>query len=222
MASTPVVAARDRAAAWEAAVLASGLPAAGLDTEPPRPRLLFGPPLPVGMAGERELVDLVLTEPRPIAEVRAGLAPHLPTGIELVDLHDVWLGAPSLAAEIVGAVYRVEFAGPIDEPTMRAAAAGLLDSSVLPRSRPKGDRSVEYDLRPLLRHIAVVGGEPRALEIEVRFDPALGVGRPEEVVAALGERLGSPLVVVATARARIVLTSEHREADDSNSEEVRT
>lgn len=187
---------------------ATGLPVAGLDADPPRPRLLHGPPLADGMAGERELIDIILVERLSIAEVRARLVPHLPPGIALVDLHDVWLGGPSIAADATGAVYRVEIAGPIDEPVLRTAADGLIEASTLPRSRPKGDRSVDYDLRPLLRDIVVVAGEPPALEIEVRFSPSLGVGRPEEVVAALAERLGSPLSVLKTARLRLVLAGD--------------
>jgi hypothetical protein len=40
------------------------------------------------------------------------------------------------------------------------------------------------------------------------FHPELGTGRPEEVVAALGERLGIGLVAGSIVRERVLLTDE--------------
>ena len=44
--------------------------------------------------------------------------------------------------------------------------------------------------------------------IRTRFDPVLGTGRPEEVVAALGERIEAPLVVGSSVRERLILADE--------------
>lgn len=215
IASDAAVPTRDRRAAWETAVRATGLPVAGLDADPPRPRLLHGPPLADGITGEREPLDVVLSERLPVSEVRARLVPHLPPGVSLVDLHDIWLGAPSITADALGAVYRVRIDGPSDRTALAAGAARLLGSSTLPRRRPKGDRSVDYDLRPLLGDIRIADerlrdDRPLELEIEVRFDAALGAGRPDEVVAALAELLGSPLPVLATTRVRVILAGDSR------------
>ena len=54
-------------------------------------------------------------------------------------------------------------------------------------ARAKGDDSVEYDLRPLLIDIRVDRGPAVAMSMRTRFHPELGTGRPEEVVAALGD-----------------------------------
>jgi hypothetical protein len=42
------------------------------------------------------------------------------------------------------------------------------------------------------------------VRVRTRFDPALGTGRPEEVVAALGDVLGHPLEVRSTVRERLL------------------
>ena len=46
------------------------------------------------------------------------------------------------------------------------------------------------------------------LRARTRFDPVLGTGRPEEVVAALGDAVSSPLVVVSLVRERVILGDE--------------
>ena len=56
---------REQSAAWDAAVDRSGLPVVVGDSAKPRPRVIFGAPLTVGMASEGELLELVLTERLP-------------------------------------------------------------------------------------------------------------------------------------------------------------
>ena len=74
------------------------------------------------------------------------------------------------------------------------------------RTRDKGGSSVRYDLRPLLESIEVGAGSPVVLRVRTRFDPQLGNGRPEEVVAALADELGHDLVIDDIVRERLVLT----------------
>ena len=70
------------------------------------------------------------------------------------------------------------------------------------RTRDKGGSSVRYDLRPLLESIEVVAGSPVVLRVRTRFDPQLGNGRPEEVVAALADEVGQDLVIDEIVRER--------------------
>ncbi len=208
---------RDQNAAWEAALLATGLPIAGSHLPVPRARLAFGAPLSVGMAAERELMDMFLVEPRPVSDVRTRLLACLPSGHELVDLHDVWLGEPPLAGRVVAADYRLTVTaagGPPDPTALAAAARNLLAAAELPRSRDKGGKSVHYDLRPLLDDIEVVptlpaGPEPSiTIRIRVRFAPERGVGRPEEVLAALSEAYGTELHAQDGTRERLYLADD--------------
>ncbi len=229
---------RDQNAAWETALISSGLPIAGLDLAVPRPRLVFGASLTVGMPAERELLDLFLVERRSVAEVRERLVASLPTGHELIEVHDVWLGAPALSGQVAAADYRmsvtlVDGAMP-DGAALMDAARRLLAAAALPRKREKGDRSIPYDLRPLVAGIEVQPGEADGaavpapadttphgaphgapvpapavqLRIRTRFDPERGVGRPEEVLAALSELAGVPLAAQSITRERLLLSGE--------------
>jgi radical SAM-linked protein len=199
---------RDVAGEWAAAIEASGLPLAWTEGARSRPRIAFGAPLPVGMAANAELLDVVLTDRWPAWRVREALTDHLPGGWRLVDLHDVWLAGPPLAGRVAAADYRVTLAGAVPLERLRAAAAELLAAASVSRRRARGDGTVEYDLRPLLIDVAVEDGPPVTVIARTRFHPELGTGRPEEVIAALGDRLGVPLEAAGIVRDRLVLAED--------------
>ena len=211
----PATTQRELTEAWESAVLASGLPVAMSEAAVPRPRLAFGAPVPTGVAAEAELIDLYLTERIPIWRVREALGNRLPEGWSLVDLYDVWLAGPALPGRVAAADYRIELAqaGPEGTPPERAAlsaaATRLLAARSLPRERAKGGGMVAYDLRPLLVDVTVDGDGPAVVvRTRTRFHPELGTGRPEEVVAAIGDAIGHPLVPGAIVRERLILADE--------------
>lgn len=237
--SAPHLAQRDQQAAWEAGLRASGLPVVGQDLTPPRARIAFAAPLGVGLPAERELADLFLAERLPVAEVRDALEANLPEGYRLVELLDVWLGEPALPGQVIAADYRAdvrvrgEVTGADGEPEPSASIAladasrRLLKEAALPRTRDKGGQRVAYDLRPLLADISVIeaGGSAAAgsgpsdpgahpptlvqLRIRVRYDPERGVGRPEEVLAALAESAGLELALESLVRERVLLAADH-------------
>jgi radical SAM-linked protein len=211
----PMLGQREQTAAWEQAATTSGLPFAGLDLDPPRPKIVIAAPLPMGMSAEHELLDAYLTELVPIADVRASLGAVMPERHRLLDLHDAWLGEPALPGQVAAADYRCELTDDALEPgELDAACRTLVAASTLPRTRAKGDREVAYDLRPLLVsvEVAATAGSAAAgtvgVRMRTRFDPALGVGRPEEVIAALGDVLGRPLSLRSIVRERLILASE--------------
>jgi radical SAM-linked protein len=206
---------REAIAAWESGLGGCGLPLAGLDLPAPRPRIVFAAPLPTGLAADRELLDLFLVARWPVAGVREAVASVLPPGHELVALHDVWLGEPPLSGQVAAADYRVRVASgderPLDLAILGAAGAELIAAKALPRTREKGGRDIAYDLRPLLDHVTPVGIGPDGLatiRIRTRFDPERGVGRPEEVVAAIAELAGFRLEVHDMVRERLLLIGE--------------
>jgi radical SAM-linked protein len=191
---------------WHDALRMSALPIAVQDGEEARPKLAFAAPLPAAARGEAELADLWLVERVPLWRLRESLAEHLPAGHRWVGAEDIWLGAPPLPGQVAAAEWRIELAplrGSI--AAVADAARGLLRSTSLLRAREKGGVSRTYDLRPLMSDVAVEPGSDAALRIVTRFDPALGTGRPEEVVAALAERADIAIEIRSMIRKRLIL-----------------
>ncbi len=200
---------REQLSGWEAVLEASGLPVAGLDAPKPKARLALAAPLPSGVAGEAELADLWLVERLPSWRVREALATGLPAGYTLANLYDVWLGEPPLPGRVIASIYRATIAPPVALPAVVAAAQTLLTADALPRGRRKGEATVAYDLRPFLDAIEVAAAAEggATIRMTLRHDPARGVGRPDETLAALGETLGGePLRPAALVREGLVLS----------------
>jgi radical SAM-linked protein len=217
---------RELTEAWEAAILAADLPVAWSDAATPRPRISFGAPLPVGIAADGELIDVVLVERWPVWRVREALSAVVPAGWRIVDLQDVWLAGPPLAGRVAAADYRITLvpsgpggpSGALDPDELARACTALLAATAIPRERVKGTATVRYDLRPLLIDVRVAeAGPPIVVGTRTRFHPELGTGRPEEVVAALAERLGAPLGIGSVVRARVVLADDLRGVGDAGS-----
>ena len=206
---------KEQLAAWEAALRESGLPLAGLDAEHGRPRFALAAPLSPAVAGDSELADVWLVERRARWSVRAALDGTLPAGWTLVDLYDVWLGEPALPGQVVGSAYRARVPDPVvDVAAIDAAAAAIMASAEVRRERQRGERTVAYDLRPFIETVVVEPGPDGASDVVMvlRHDPEKGVGRPDEVLAELGDRCGVALDGAALVRTRLILAERAAEA----------
>ena len=204
---------RDVVTAWDTALEASDLPLAMTDSAVPRSRVSFGAPVPVGMLAQREPIDVGLAERRRITEVRAEVERVSPGGYTLVDLYDVWPGAPALAASIVAGEYRATLGAadgsPIGDGDLESAVTGLLEATRIVRHREKAGATVEVDIRPLvlgLRRFGPAADGSVDVWMRLRLGGDGGVGRPDEVIAALGDGLGMPLTTRYLSRERVVLT----------------
>lgn len=206
---TPV--GREYIALWETALADSRLPVASTDAG--RFRFALAAPLPARTAGRAELADLWLTERVAAWQVREALDRVLPPGHELRSLENVWLGAPALAGRVAAAEYAVTLRAPTDATAIAMAADRLLAAAQLVRERSKGGGVKTYDLRPLILSIetatiATPAEHSVVVRVRTRIHPELGSGRPEEVIAALAEEVGSALEPVETIRERLVLIDD--------------
>jgi len=160
-----------------------------------RPRLSFGPALPVGVESDAEFLDLALTEPLPAAEVERRLGAELPGGFELREVREIPRNETALQSAIAEIEYRAAFppehAAGLAEAVRAFAENGATITRERPASRNKGTRRgarraasqvKEVDLQELVSHLAVEG--EREVTFRVRNDPA-GSARPTEVIAAV-------------------------------------
>lgn len=172
---------------WERAFRRAGWRLAHSQGFNPHPRLSFAAALPVGVAGEAELLDVYLEIPRPPSDAIRELAERMPGGIQVRQVEEVPVDAPAIQRSMVAAEYRAICPEGLSLGELETAAARLLAAAALPRERAREGRARSYDLRPLIRSLAVVrdpSGRP-LVWMELRCD-AQGAGRPDELLREMG------------------------------------
>lgn len=193
---------------FERAMRRARLPLAYTQGFNARPRISMASPLPVGMAGERELADFYLTEQVAAEEFRFRLASQLPPGLAILAVEEVPRQRPSLASLVRAVRYRAELPAHYSLAEAQRRIDALLGQTALPRTRrAKKGRLTDYDLRPLIQELTV---EPGADGPVVRMTLAAlpgATGRPEEVLDALGY----PPARASIVREEIIL-APHAEA----------
>jgi radical SAM-linked protein len=174
----------------------------------PKPKVSFGPALPVGVESRCELIDLDLVGEVEAEEVEARLRPQLPEGLALESVELLPLGAPSIGESLRAQHYIAVFP---EDPWAdgrlvdRVEAYLAQDRAVVHRTQaPKnkdrkrhqkiaGRKQREIDLKDIVTHVGVEG--PNRVAFSLRVDPA-GSARPAEVLAAIfGDDGGPPLGV---------------------------
>lgn len=147
----------------------------------PRPRFAFGSALPVGVTGEREVLDLWLSPPLEPREFLQRLEGRLPAGIAFREAWEVDARLPSLQSAMRSAEYEVTLDG--EPPDLEQRLAKLLASETLPRRRAYKGRMRLYDLRPLIEGLWLLPGGKLGLRLANRSG---ATGRADEVLDALG------------------------------------
>jgi radical SAM-linked protein len=194
----------DAVTQWERAFRRGAIPIATTGGFSARPKLVFAAPLQLGMLAEHELVDLFLAERLTAPALRRRLSGGMPAGYRVIDLHDVWMGAPALAPQLVAADYRMTLFG-AERKDLESAAVRLMYREELTRERRRESKTVTYDLRPLIIDLRVRDTDPAALAaagvpdgvstraaelwMRLRHSQERGSGRADEVVAALADEL---------------------------------
>lgn len=172
---------------WERIVRRAGLPLAYTEGFTPHPKLSLAAPLPVGVTSEAELLDITFTEPVTSEGFRQAVEPQLPGGVTVEDVVPITDRGPALPALLRAVEYQIALRTD-DAPEQIAERVGsLLGAESLPRVREREGKRKEYDLRPFVEELWVCGTPDDPARIGARLRAGNnGIGRPDELVAALG------------------------------------
>ena len=173
----------------------AGLPVAFSEGFNPHPKFSFAAPLPVGIAGTEEYMDMDLTVSLSPEEIASRLDKNLPDGYQILDVKQIDERAKNLMAILSRAAYRAiaEIPAGYDEAMLQAALAKLMaqDNIIITRE-VKGKRK-EVNLRPGIFKLA--GGVTGHI-LEVNMELLIGSTgnvRPEEVLNELFQAGGIPV-----------------------------
>jgi len=178
------------------AIRRARLPVAYSQGYHPKPRVSFGPALPVGVESVCEYMDLELVGAVDPADVLSRLSGELPDGLRALDAVVVDPRAPSIGEALRAVHYRAEFQGDgwgEDLLSDRIAAFTGADQAVVTRAGPPKNRNRkrrkvaetkrrEIDLKQIVTHLAVEG--PGRVSFSLRADPS-GSAKPAEVLGAV-------------------------------------
>ena len=185
---------------WERTFRRSGLPLAYSHGFHPQPRLNLACALPLGFTSQCELLDAWLEQDLPILQTQESLTKALPPGIEIKDVNNIDLSAPSLQTQVLSAVYLITFFDRISDLPSRLSRVS--SAKQLPRMR----RNKSYDLRPLIENMSLLsvketGNQVLRVELAARES---ATGRPEELLDELGLQFPSTHI----HREKLILLSQ--------------
>ncbi len=173
----------DLARFWERVFRRVELPLAYSHGYNPQPRIQFASALPVGVAGEQELLDLWLTRKVAPTAWIPRIARNLPPGFAILDLKEVHLKLPAMQASLRRAVYRVCWRE-INPQELTQRVDALLARKEIIRPRFKKPHKT-YDLRPRILHIYPIPAMPGCVRMELQAG-SQNNARVSEVIDALG------------------------------------
>lgn len=158
--------------------LASPWPVAKSEGRRARPRISFGPAISVGYLSESEYCDVELNSRFDLDKAGGALAPHLPSGYELLQIKSIPRFFPSLEETLNLAHFRIQsqyLAGTLPkwEEFWKKGSFFV--------TKKKEDREVAIDARPLVKSWQLENGE---LNLFLRFGPGRTL-KPEKVVQAV-------------------------------------
>ena len=153
----------------------------------PHPKIALAAPLSVGITGENEFMDMVVTRAISFHWFMNSVNQQLPQGLEILEVYPIAPSIPSLQSQVRFAQFRVEITTNKSREEIETAVDRLLSLETLPWHHERDTGRRDYDLRVLIEDITInecINGNC-VLEMKLRCDES-GSGRPEQVVYALG------------------------------------
>jgi radical SAM-linked protein len=123
----------------------------------PKPVMEFAPPLPLGMAGLEEAVEIALLDAVPPGVLVARLQEHAPVGLSFLAAEERAAGSPRLSRELAGAELVAAVEASLLAEGWEDAPARFLERAawVMPVERKR--RLKEVDIRPAVDALAWAG-----------------------------------------------------------------
>ncbi|MCP4676525.1 MAG: TIGR03960 family B12-binding radical SAM protein [Deltaproteobacteria bacterium] len=179
----------------------------------PKPKVVSAPPLPLGIAGFEEPIDVFLIRPPDEDGILRRLEDKVPPDLAFVGAKKIPPGTKSLGKQLETAEYVALIEA--DSAKVRDGVERLLAASSYTVIRTRKGKTKEVDIRPFLLEAVVLDAQPTNLRLPPAPDrvpfaftlalPGSGGARPGEILTAvLGCAPQDPWIV----RTRVVLSTD--------------
>ena len=147
----------------------------------PKPKVAFGPALPVGTCSDAEYMDVDCMDRLEPEEIQAGINAALPRGFLIAAVREIARSVPALSEAISAARYRVDL--PQGADSVREQVDHLLSRRDIKVRRARGGRETVLDLHREL--LGIVPGETGNLQFTLAVNREGASLRPEELLKEL-------------------------------------
>jgi radical SAM family uncharacterized protein/radical SAM-linked protein len=173
----------------------------------PKPKIATAPPLPLGLSGQREPIDLVLVSPPEDEEILRRLNGVTPEDMAFVGIQRIPQGGKTLSKAIEYANYTAQVA--LTRAEAQAKLKALLDLKSIEITRTRKGKTKTLDIRPYIESASILDNpivddsipefENSKSQVAISFSlamPPSGGARAREILtSAFGEvAVNAPLV----------------------------
>ncbi|GBF34876.1 hypothetical protein DCCM_3996 [Desulfocucumis palustris] len=187
----------DMVRTFERAIRRAGLPVAFSQGFNPHPKFSFGCPLPVGIPGREEYMEIELVSELSPAEIEEKLNLALPGGIAVLRSFRMVDNAPAIMALIDSARYKVQidFQPEIDFGRIASCISHFLSLPGVSVVRKSKDGKEKYcDIRKGIFRLELESLQENSAVLEMVIKTgSTGNIRPDEVVSAFTGHCGLPV-----------------------------
>jgi len=159
------------------AVRRAGIPVRYSSGFHPAPRIIFSPPIPLGMESMEEFTDIEIEGYIPCTEIKDRLNLELPKGIKITEAGDIEMGLPAVTSAVTKADYEIEGSGGWGQGSEVLKDFMGKDTFLFKKERT----GKEYDIRPLVERLDAVGNK---IEMTIKAGKEGGI-KPGELVQNL-------------------------------------
>lgn len=172
---------------WERAIRRAALPLSYSQGFSPHAKIALAAPLPVGVEGTHELIDIWFDDDLSLDEVAKRLGAAMPPGLSISAVEQVPEELPSMQSALLAARYEVRFgAGAVDRATIETSVERLLGLDELDWEEQRGQKVRRYDLRATVLELGVREQDDGGTVLEMYLSLEQGrTGRPAQVLRAL-------------------------------------
>jgi radical SAM family uncharacterized protein/radical SAM-linked protein len=172
----------DMAAIFHRALTAAGFELMFSQGFEPRPKVSFGPPLPFGVCGDAEGVDIAVLSP--VAGDPLRVNAFLPPDLSVLSMRSLAAAGPSLSASIIAGKYRFAPAFKLDRSEAQQAVDAALKAHALPVDVSRDGAKLTKDIRPLIRELRLEEGSSPVVEAALSLAPG-ATCKPSELLSML-------------------------------------
>lgn len=198
--------------AFERALRRSGLPIAYSQGFNPHPQMVFGLPLPVGVASEAEYADFDLSEPVDAVEFADRLNRQMPKGLKIMDAR-VKLSRANIMASISAATYEIDVISPdkCGNHDISEAVERLMKEEAVYVMKEGKKAAKDIDIRPMIYTLGIAergsGGDAAGIHALLSAGSKANL-KPELLISAINERLGTSLKISKILRKELFVERE--------------